>query len=128
MVSGKACPIMPPPADMPAPRNPNATRPKANTAGAIMMVEGSILTLLLFGWLFARTAREGEERQELLELAYGSPAGYLGAVIAKEMGRADSKVPDYVTFYTQTEGRSFAPGEAGFLGARFAPMRWICDG
>ena len=40
-----------------------------NTAGAIMMVEGSILTLLLFGWLFARAAREGEERQELLELA-----------------------------------------------------------
>jgi cytochrome c oxidase assembly factor CtaG len=40
-----------------------------NAAGAIMMVEGSILTLLLFGWLFARAAREGEERQELLELA-----------------------------------------------------------
>ena len=40
-----------------------------NTAGAIMMIEGSILTLVLFGWLFARTAREGEERQELLELA-----------------------------------------------------------
>jgi putative membrane protein len=40
-----------------------------NTAGAIMMIEGSILTLCLFGWLFARTAREGEERQELLELA-----------------------------------------------------------
>jgi cytochrome c oxidase assembly factor CtaG len=40
-----------------------------NAAGAIMMVEGSILTLLLFGWLFARAAREGEERQELLDLA-----------------------------------------------------------
>ncbi len=40
-----------------------------NAAGAIMMIEGSILTLLLFGWLFARTAREGEERQELLDLA-----------------------------------------------------------
>lgn len=40
-----------------------------NAAGAVMMVEGSILTLLLFGWLFARAAREGEERQALLDLA-----------------------------------------------------------
>ncbi|MFO0821869.1 MAG: DUF1501 domain-containing protein [Gemmataceae bacterium] len=46
----------------------------------------------------------------------------LGAVLAREMGRADSKVPDYVTFYTQTEGRGMAPGDAGFLGARYAPM------
>jgi hypothetical protein len=46
----------------------------------------------------------------------------LGAVLAREMGRADSKVPDYVTFYSQTEGRGFAPGDAGFLGARYAPM------
>jgi hypothetical protein len=36
-----------------------------------MMVESSILTILLFGWLFARTAREAEERQELLDLARG---------------------------------------------------------
>jgi cytochrome c oxidase assembly factor CtaG len=40
-----------------------------NAAGAIMMIEGSFLTLALFGWLFARAAREGEERQELLDLA-----------------------------------------------------------
>jgi len=40
-----------------------------NAAGAIMMIEGSFLTLGLFGWLFARSAREGEERQELLDLA-----------------------------------------------------------
>ena len=39
------------------------------TAGSIMMVEGSILTLCLFCWLFLRSAREGQERQELLELA-----------------------------------------------------------
>jgi putative membrane protein len=39
------------------------------TAAAIMMVEGSLLTLILFGWLFLRAAKEGEERQELLELA-----------------------------------------------------------
>lgn len=38
-------------------------------AGSIMMVEGSILTLCLFAWLFLRSAREGEERQELLDLA-----------------------------------------------------------
>ncbi|MEA2358714.1 MAG: putative rane protein, partial [Solirubrobacteraceae bacterium] len=38
-------------------------------AGSIMMVEGSILTLCLFCWLFLRSASEGQERQELLELA-----------------------------------------------------------
>lgn len=44
----------------------------------------------------------------------------LGAVLAREMGRVDSKVPDYVAFYTQTEGRM--AGDSGFLGARYAPM------
>src|SRR5262245_12731309 len=46
----------------------------------------------------------------------------LGAVLAREMGRADSRVPDYVSFYSATEGRGFAPGAAGFLGSRYAPM------
>jgi cytochrome c oxidase assembly factor CtaG len=40
-----------------------------NLAGAIMMVEESLLTLGLFCWLFLRAAREGEERQDLLDLA-----------------------------------------------------------
>jgi putative membrane protein len=40
-----------------------------NLAGAIMMVEESILTLSLFCWLFLRTARENEERQALLDFA-----------------------------------------------------------
>jgi cytochrome c oxidase assembly factor CtaG len=40
-----------------------------NAAGAVMMVEGSFLTLILLGWLFLRAAREGEERQELVEYA-----------------------------------------------------------
>ena len=40
-----------------------------NVAGAIMMVEESILTLALFCWLFLRAAREGEERQNLLDYA-----------------------------------------------------------
>ena len=39
-----------------------------NAAAALMMVEGSLLTLVLFGWLFLRAAREGEERQLLVEL------------------------------------------------------------
>ena len=46
----------------------------------------------------------------------------LGAVLSKELGRADSKVPDYVSFYSATEGRDFAPGAAGFLGSKYGPM------
>jgi putative membrane protein len=38
-------------------------------AGSIMMIEGSIVTLALFAWLFLRAAAEGERRQELLDLA-----------------------------------------------------------
>jgi putative membrane protein len=38
-------------------------------AGAIMMVESSIVTVLLLGWLFVKAARESEEKQTLLELA-----------------------------------------------------------
>jgi putative membrane protein len=38
-------------------------------AGAVMMVEESILTLCLFCWLFLRAAREAEERQDLLDYA-----------------------------------------------------------
>jgi putative membrane protein len=41
-----------------------------NIAGAIMMVEESFLTLGLFCWLFLRAAREGEERQDLLDYAH----------------------------------------------------------
>ncbi|MCA9063731.1 MAG: DUF1501 domain-containing protein [Planctomycetaceae bacterium] len=44
----------------------------------------------------------------------------LGAVVARELGRLDSKVPDYVSLYTATEGRR--KGTSGFLGARYAPM------
>src|SRR3954466_10289275 len=40
-----------------------------STAGAVMMVEGSLVTIALFGWLFLRAARESEERQALLDLA-----------------------------------------------------------
>src|SRR5262245_894601 len=46
----------------------------------------------------------------------------LGAVVARELGQTDSKVPDYVAFYFATEGQRMAPGAAGFLGARYAPM------
>ncbi|HEU4977791.1 MAG TPA: cytochrome c oxidase assembly protein [Solirubrobacteraceae bacterium] len=38
-------------------------------AGAIMMVEGSFVTIGLFCWLFLRAASEGEERQALMDLA-----------------------------------------------------------
>jgi cytochrome c oxidase assembly factor CtaG len=38
-------------------------------AGAAMMVEGSLVTLGLFCWLFLRAARQTEESQELVEYA-----------------------------------------------------------
>jgi len=47
----------------------------------------------------------------------------MGAVIARELGRADSKVPDYVSFYTATEGRDSSKQAASFLGAQYAPMK-----
>ena len=46
----------------------------------------------------------------------------LGAVLAKELGRMDSQVPDYVNFYTSTEGRGSAKVSPGFLGARFGAI------
>jgi cytochrome c oxidase assembly factor CtaG len=39
------------------------------TAGGLMMVEESLLTIGLFCWLFLRVARENEERQSLLDFA-----------------------------------------------------------
>ncbi len=40
-----------------------------SVAGAIMMVEESVTTIALFGWLFIKWMQEGDERQELEELA-----------------------------------------------------------
>ena len=36
-------------------------------AGAVMMLEGSLVTIAALAWLFLRLAAEGELRQELLE-------------------------------------------------------------
>ena len=46
----------------------------------------SVLTIALFGWLFVRTAREGEERQELLELAAAGCGVGVVAVLAPDPG------------------------------------------
>lgn len=63
---------------------------------------------------------------DLMHLGRRNEAGVkypdMGAIIARELGRADSQVPDYVSFYTSTEGRGNAVGTAGFLGARYQPM------
>jgi putative membrane protein len=40
-----------------------------SVAGGVMMIEGSLVTLGLFCWLFLRAAQQSEERQALLELA-----------------------------------------------------------
>jgi hypothetical protein len=51
----------------------------------------------------------------------------MGAIIARELGRVDSQVPDYVSFYTATEGRGSGLGQSGFLGARYDAMSLTTD-
>jgi putative membrane protein len=60
-------------------------------AGTIMMIEGSVLTILLFGWLFMKAASDQEERQQLLEYAeaLGVPLSRQRAARAVAAGRAD---------------------------------------
>ena len=45
---------------------------------------------------------------------------HLGAIIANELSRRESQVPDHVAMYTSTEGRR--KGSAGFLNSRYNPM------
>ncbi len=56
-----------------------------------MMIEQSILTICLFGWLFMRAAAEGEEKQELLEFAAarGVPLSEKRAARAVAAGRSE---------------------------------------
>jgi putative membrane protein len=61
------------------------------TAGAVMMVEESLLTIALFCWLFLKVAREGEERQELLDyaIAHGIELDERRAARAVAAGRGE---------------------------------------
>ncbi len=75
--------------------------------------------------LNTRNADHGSAARIMMRGRMGEPSvDYpdLGAVLAREMGLAGSQVPDYVSFYTATEGRNMSPGSPGFLGARFGSM------
>jgi putative membrane protein len=58
-------------------------------AGTVMMIWESLLTICLLGWVFMQTARQGEERQELLEFAaaHGVPLTEARATRAVRAGR-----------------------------------------
>ncbi len=62
-----------------------------NLAGAVLMIEASLLTVGLFCWLFVRTAREAREREELLHLAsvHGLPLSHTRAARAVSAGRGE---------------------------------------
>ena len=47
----------------------------------------------------------------------------LGAIVAHELAQVDSEVPDYVSIYSQTEGRNFAKLGPAFLESRHAPIQ-----
>ena len=63
-----------------------------NLAGGVMMVEESILTVVLLGWLFFRFATQDEQRQELMDLAAarGIELSDERAARAARAGRADT--------------------------------------
>ena len=50
-------------------------------AGAVMMIEGSIVTLVALAWLFLRMASEGELRQQLLERGLDPRDGATGGPV-----------------------------------------------
>jgi hypothetical protein len=75
--------------------------------------------------LNTRNADHGSAAKIMMRGRMGEPAvDYpdLGAVLSRELGRPESQVPDYVSFYFATEGRNMAPGHPGFLGARYGSM------
>jgi putative membrane protein len=59
-------------------------------AGSITMIEGSIVTIALFAWLFLRAAAESEQRQGLLDFAsaHSIPLDERRAARAAAAGRA----------------------------------------
>jgi hypothetical protein len=57
-------------------------------------------------------------RRPEAEVAYPD----IGAIITKELGQRDSKVPEYVSLYLATEGQRWGRPDAGFLGGRYAAM------
>jgi putative membrane protein len=63
-----------------------------SAAGAVMMLEGSLVTIALFCWLFLRAARESEERQELVEFAaaHGVELSERRAARAVSAGRGEA--------------------------------------
>ena len=85
-----------------------------NIAGAIMMVEESILTLGLFCWLFLRTARESEERQDLLDFAHShglelTEARAARAVAAGRGAELRQRLESRAEAYARVEAASNAP-------------------
>jgi putative membrane protein len=83
-------------------------------AGAIMMIEESILTLGLFCWLFLRTAHESDERQELLEYAQShglelSEARAARAVAAGRGAELRSRLESRADAYARVDAVSSAP-------------------
>jgi cytochrome c oxidase assembly factor CtaG len=78
-----------------------------STAGTIMMVEGTFLALGVVAWVFFEVAREGTEKQDLLDLARergvdldeeraqrAVAAGH-GALLEERLSKTDEREPDH---------------------------------
>src|SRR3954462_13810414 len=95
-------------------------------AGTIMMVEGSVVTIVLLGWLFLKTAREAEERQELVEYAdrHGIELNDRRAARAVAAGRG-AELRRRLEGYARSVGGAPPPPGWGPAGGRAAAARAI---
>jgi cytochrome c oxidase assembly factor CtaG len=99
-----------------------------NLAGAVMMVEESLLTIGLFCWLFLRTAREAEERQGLLDYARAhglelSEARAARAVAAGRGGELRGRLQARSAAPARDEDPRVAPGREGVPGEQASEAR-----
>ena len=81
-----------------------------------MMIEGSIVTILLFCWLFLRAARESEEKPGARRA--GGGARRRADARSGRRGRSPRAAATALRERIEREGASLVPGQRGAVGTQ----------